>query len=130
MSFFVTSRGIGNGGNLGGLAGADAHCQALAEAVGSNLTWHAYLSTQGPNAVNARDRIGSGPCWQAFFRLSAGQACFLVWEKLPILGWVLLSCRRVTLTKCLLSSRKIHRTRTEKSGRKQFWNTKAPFGIR
>jgi len=61
MSFFVTSRGIGNGGNLGGLAGADAHCQALAEAVGSNLTWHAYLSTQGPNAVNARDRIGSGP---------------------------------------------------------------------
>lgn len=61
MGFFVTSKSIGNGGDLGGLAGADAHCQALAEAVGSNRTWAAYLSTQGPNAVNARDRIGSGP---------------------------------------------------------------------
>ena len=61
MGFFVTSQGLGNGGDLGGLAGADAHCQALAEAVGSNRTWAAYLSTQGSNAVNARDRIGSGP---------------------------------------------------------------------
>ena len=62
MSFFVTSVGIGRGGNLGGLAGADAHCQSLAAAAGrGNVTWHAYLSTQGPNAVNARDRIGNGP---------------------------------------------------------------------
>ena len=61
MSFFVTSVGIGRGGNLGGLAGADAQCQSLAAGRG-NVTWHAYLSTQGPNAVNARDRIGNGPC--------------------------------------------------------------------
>ena len=66
-SFFVTSTGIGNGGNLGGLAGADNHCQTLAQAAGAGAkTWHAYLSTQaadGPPAVNARDRIGKGP-WQ------------------------------------------------------------------
>lgn len=62
MGFFITSTGIGDGGNLGGLAGADAHCQALAEAVDAgNRTWRAYLSTQGDDAVNARDRIGSGP---------------------------------------------------------------------
>jgi hypothetical protein len=62
MGFFVTSVGLGDGGNLGGLAGADAHCQALAEAADAgDRTWHAYLSTQGPGAVNARDRIGSGP---------------------------------------------------------------------
>jgi hypothetical protein len=62
MSFFVTSVPIGDGGNLGGLQGADAHCQKLAEAAGAgNRTWRAYLSTQGPNAVNARDRIGKGP---------------------------------------------------------------------
>ena len=62
MTFFVTSNGPGNGGDLGGLAGADAHCQMLAEEVGAgDRTWRAYLSTQGPNAVNARDRIGSGP---------------------------------------------------------------------
>ena len=62
MSFFITSTPIGKGGNLGGLAGADAHCQTLAAAVGAgNRTWHAYLSTQGANAVNARDRIGKGP---------------------------------------------------------------------
>jgi len=61
MSFFVTSEAIGDGGNLGGLAGADAQCQKLATAAGSTKTWHAYLSTQGPNAVNARDRIGNGP---------------------------------------------------------------------
>jgi len=62
MSFFVTSTPIGNGANLGGLAGADAHCQSLAEAAGAgNRTWRAYLSTQGAGAVNARDRIGSGP---------------------------------------------------------------------
>ena len=62
LGFFVTSVGIGDGGNLGGLEGADAHCQALAGAPGAgNRTWHAYLSTQGDGAVNARDRIGTGP---------------------------------------------------------------------
>jgi hypothetical protein len=69
-SFFLTSAGIGNGGNLGGLAGADNQCQTLAQAAGANAsgvkTWRAYLSTQaadGQPAVNARDRIGNGP-WQ------------------------------------------------------------------
>ena len=62
LGFFVTSVGLGHGGNLGGLAGADAHCQALAASVGAgNRSWRAYLSTQGENAVNARDRIGKGP---------------------------------------------------------------------
>ena len=62
MSFFVTSTGLGKGGDLGGLNGADAHCQALAQAAGAGgKTWHAYLSTQGANAVNAKDRIGKGP---------------------------------------------------------------------
>lgn len=62
MSFFVTSAGPGRGGDLGGLAGADQVCQALAQAAGAgSKTWRAYLSTQGPGAVNARDRIGSGP---------------------------------------------------------------------
>jgi hypothetical protein len=64
-SFFLTSNGIGNGGNLGGLAGADNHCQTLAQAAGAGArTWRAYLSTQavdGQSAVNARDRIGRGP---------------------------------------------------------------------
>ncbi|MEP6702061.1 MAG: hypothetical protein ABJB04_03660 [Betaproteobacteria bacterium] len=69
MTFFVTSVGPGKGADLGGLAGADAHCQALAKASGAgDRTWHAYLSTQAPalndpNFVNARDRIGAGP-WQ------------------------------------------------------------------
>lgn len=62
MSFFITSVGSGNGANLGGLAGADAHCQNLAKAVGAgDKEWRAYLSTQGASAVNAKDRIGSGP---------------------------------------------------------------------
>ena len=66
MSFFVTSVGKGDGANLGGLAGADAHCQALAAAAGLGAaTWRAYLSTQGPGAVNARDRIGTGPWYNA-----------------------------------------------------------------
>jgi hypothetical protein len=69
MSFFITSVGSGNGGNLGGLAGADAHCAALASAVGAGgKTWAAYLSTQasgGQPAINARDRIGSGPWYNA-----------------------------------------------------------------
>ncbi|MCW5687375.1 MAG: lectin [Pseudolabrys sp.] len=62
MSFFVTSAGPGNGANLGGLDGADKHCQTLAAAAGAGAkTWRAYLSTQGQGAVNARDRIGKGP---------------------------------------------------------------------
>jgi hypothetical protein len=69
MTFFVTSVGPGKGANLGGLAGADQHCQALAKAAGApDRVWRAYLSTQAtalndPNFVNARDRIGAGP-WQ------------------------------------------------------------------
>src|SRR5881392_3504345 len=64
MTFFITSAGSGKGGDLGGLAGADKHCQMLAQAAGARgKTWHAYLSTQGAGAVNARDRVGSGP-WQ------------------------------------------------------------------
>lgn len=71
FSFFVTSQGSGNGGNLGGLAGADAHCQMLADAVGAaNKTWRAYLSTTGPDGVvNARDRIGRGPWYNAEGRM-------------------------------------------------------------
>ena len=66
MSFFITSVGKGDGANYGGLAGADAYCQSLGEAAGrSGVTWHAYLSTQGPGAVNARDRIGNGPWYNA-----------------------------------------------------------------
>jgi len=65
FSFFLTSQGLGKGGDLGGLAGADAHCQRLATAVGfGQKTWRAYLSTQaadGQPAINARDRIGTGP---------------------------------------------------------------------
>src|SRR6478672_2576477 len=67
--FFITSRGLGKGGNLGGLAGADAHCQALAKAEGSgDHTWRAYLSTAAvanTPSVNARDRIGKGPWYNA-----------------------------------------------------------------
>ena len=69
MSFFITSKGPGDGANLGGLAGADAHCQKLAEAAGAGgKTWRAYLSASaadGEAAVNARDRIGSGPWFNA-----------------------------------------------------------------
>lgn len=65
MSFFLTSRNPGFGGNLGGLAGADAHCKALATSVGAgDRTWRAYLSSNAP-AVNARDRIGRGPWYNA-----------------------------------------------------------------
>jgi len=71
MSFFITSAGPGKGGDLGGLEGADRHCQSLAAAAGAgNRTWRAYLSTQGkalndPNVVHARDRIGAGPWYNA-----------------------------------------------------------------
>jgi hypothetical protein len=67
MTFFVTSTGVGKGADLGGLEGADKHCQSLAQAAGAgNRTWRAYLSTQGasltdPKVVHARDRIGAGP---------------------------------------------------------------------
>lgn len=69
MSFFITSVGSGKGADLGGLAGADAHCQALAKAVGAGgKTWRAYLSTtaaDGKPAVHAKDRIGTGPWYNA-----------------------------------------------------------------
>jgi len=71
MSFFVTSANPGNGGNFGGIEGADKHCQALAAAAGAGgRTWHAYLSTQGAkltdtDVVHARDRIGAGPWYNA-----------------------------------------------------------------
>jgi hypothetical protein len=67
--FFVTSKGFGKGGDLGGLAGADAHCQALAKSQGAgDHTWRAYLSTEATAtapAVNARDRIGGGPWYNS-----------------------------------------------------------------
>ena len=69
MSFFITSAGLGKGADLGGLAGADRHCQQLAAAAGAGKkAWRAYLSTTasgGAPAVNARDRIGKGP-WHNF----------------------------------------------------------------
>src|SRR5262245_57773866 len=68
MTFFITSKGMGNGGHLEGLAGADRHCQALAQAAGAgDRTWRAYLSTsfQDSPAINAGDRIGSGPWYNA-----------------------------------------------------------------
>ena len=68
MTFFITSKGPGDGANLGGLAGADKHCQNLATAAGAGNTWRAYLSTtaaDGQPAVNARDRIGKGPWYNA-----------------------------------------------------------------
>ena len=69
MSFFITSAGPGRGADLGGVAGADAHCRSLADAVGEgNRTWRAYLSTSatgGQAAMHARDRIGSGPWYNA-----------------------------------------------------------------
>lgn len=81
MSFFVTSTGSGNGANLGGLDGADAHCQKLATAAGAGAkTWRAYLSvpgafpganTPGVASINARDRIGTGPWFNAKGQLIA-----------------------------------------------------------
>jgi hypothetical protein len=69
MTFFVTSKGLGKGGDLGGLSGADAHCQALAQAEGAgDHTWRAYLSVaakDGQPAINARERIGKGPWYNA-----------------------------------------------------------------
>ena len=75
MTFFISSTGSGKGGDLGGLAGADKHCQSLAAAAGAGKrTWRAYLSTTasgGAPAVNARDRIGNGPWHNAQGRLIA-----------------------------------------------------------
>jgi hypothetical protein len=74
MSFFVTSTGLGDGANLGGLEGADAHCDKLATAAGSTgKTWRAYLSTQieGKRGISARDRIGQGPWYNAAGELIA-----------------------------------------------------------
>jgi hypothetical protein len=75
MSFFITSAGIGKGADLGGLAGADKHCQQLAEGAGAGKKqWRAYLSATaegGSPAVNARDRIGKGPWYNAEGRLIA-----------------------------------------------------------
>jgi hypothetical protein len=75
MSFFVTSVGLGDGANLGGLEGADAHCQQLAEAAGTGAkTWQAYLSAEG---ANARDRIGTGPWSNAKGEVIAGDVASL-----------------------------------------------------
>lgn len=72
MTFFITSVGSGKGADLGGLAGADKHCQSLAAAAGAGKhTWRAYLSTTGAGGVNARDRIGKGPWYSAQGRLVA-----------------------------------------------------------
>ena len=78
MTFFVTSVGPGNGADLGGLEGADQHCQALAAAVGAGVkTWQAYLSTTGSGGVNARDRIGDGPWYNASGQMVAGNVADL-----------------------------------------------------
>ena len=85
MSFFVTSVGAGKGADLGGLAGADMHCQMLAAAVGrGSSTWHAYLSTQGAGAVNARDRIGTGPWANAKGQVIAANVAELHGDTLEI----------------------------------------------
>lgn len=85
MTFFVTSVGLGDGANLGGLAGADAHCQKLAAAVGrGGATWRAYLSTQGAGAVNARDRIGAGPWHNQAGRLIARDVAHLHGDTLDL----------------------------------------------
>ena len=78
MGFFVTSAGPGDGANLGGLEGADAHCQMLAAAAGAgNRTWRAYLSQTGGVPVNARDRIGDGPWFSAAGQLIAANVADL-----------------------------------------------------
>jgi hypothetical protein len=87
-TFFVTSRGTGKGGDLGGVSGADAHCQMLAQTEGSgDHTWRAYLSTSAANgqpAVNARDRIGTGPWYNALGELIATNVAELHSEKANI----------------------------------------------
>ncbi|MSR22803.1 MAG: hypothetical protein EXR92_04555 [Gemmatimonadetes bacterium] len=87
MGFFITSIGLGSGGNLGGLAGADAHCEALAAAVGAGArTWRAYLSQVAAGAlpnINARDRIGSGPWYNANGQLIASNVADLHGDYYP-----------------------------------------------
>ena len=84
MSFFVSSTGSGNGANLGGLAGADKHCQALAAKAGAGAReWRAYLSTSNPD-VHARDRIGAGPWYNAKGVLIASNVAELHSEKANI----------------------------------------------
>jgi hypothetical protein len=85
MGFFVSSVGSGMGGNLGGLAGADKHCQALAAKAGAgNRTWRAYVSTSGQGGVNARDRIGPGPWHNAKGQLIAASVAELHSDKANI----------------------------------------------
>ena len=81
-SFFITATGSGNGADLGGLAGADAICQSQADAAGLDRTFHAYLSTQGSNAVDARDRIGEGPWFNA-----AGSGLTATGNRIPGTGF-------------------------------------------
>ena len=85
MSFFVTSTAKGAGANLGGIAGADAHCQSLAAAAErGSATWHAYVSTQGPDAVHARDRIGKGPWYNAMGQMIARDLAHLHGDTLEL----------------------------------------------
>jgi hypothetical protein len=99
MTFFVTSVGLGKGGDLGGLAGADAHCQALAAKVGArDHTWRAYLSTQarpGQPAVNARDRIGTGPWYNySFAQLGQPQNAIISQDLSELHGDTLIQAQR------------------------------------
>jgi hypothetical protein len=99
MTFFVTSVGLSKGGNLSGLVGADAHCQALATAVGAGgHTWHAYLSTQarpGQPAVNARDRIGKGPWFNwSFAQLGSPQNALISVDLADLHGDTLIQAQR------------------------------------
>ncbi|PCH61906.1 MAG: hypothetical protein COC19_03825 [SAR86 cluster bacterium] len=85
MSFFITSVGSGDGANLGGIAGADAQCQSLAQAAGSRgKTWHAYLSVQGDAHENARERIGFGPWYNAKGVMVAENLNFLHSERMDL----------------------------------------------
>lgn len=101
-SFFITATGSGNGADLGGLAGADAICQSQADAAGLDGTFRAYLSTQGPNGVDARDRIGEGPWFNvegyrvaadlealhsAEHRISSWSALTATGNRIPGTGW-------------------------------------------
>jgi hypothetical protein len=97
MTFFITSDGPGNGGNLGGLAGADALCQRLADSAGrGDATWRAYLSQapgNGMSRVNARDRIGSGPWHNAKGELIAANVNDLHEDRNNIRGYTALNER-------------------------------------
>jgi hypothetical protein len=101
MSFFITSAGPGNGANLGGLAGADKHCQTLAAAAGAgDRTWRAYLSATGDGkqaAVNARDRIGKGPWYNAKGMVAAQDVADLHSDKNKLSKEVSLSEKGATI---------------------------------